>query len=69
MKDGVQVGIATIGMYSSLNKHNVAIARMPVDCAVDGVEMTVKNSTGEIPCKAHSMPFYDPDKKRRTAKG
>ena len=69
MKDGKQVGVVTMGMYSSLNKHNVGIARMPVDCAVDGVEMTVKNSTGEIKCKAHSMPFYDPDKKRRTAKG
>ncbi|MGC1430192.1 MAG: aminomethyltransferase family protein, partial [Albidovulum sp.] len=69
MKDGKQVGIVTIGMYSSLNKHNVGIARMPVDCAVDGTKMSVKNSGGEIPCVAHSMPFYDADKKRRTAKG
>ncbi len=69
MKDGKQVGIATIGMYSSLNKHNVGIARMPVDCAVDGVKMSVKNASGEIPCVSHSMPFYDVDKKRRTAKG
>ncbi|MGB3177493.1 MAG: aminomethyltransferase family protein [Albidovulum sp.] len=69
MKDGKQVGIVTIGMYSSLNKHNVGIARMPVDCAVNGTKMSVKNSDGEIPCVAHSMPFYDADKKRRTAKG
>ncbi|MFN7001981.1 MAG: glycine cleavage T C-terminal barrel domain-containing protein, partial [Roseinatronobacter sp.] len=69
MKDGKQVGVVTIGMYSSLNKHNVGIARMPVDCAVDGTPMVVKNSDGGIACVAHSMPFYDPDKKRRTAKG
>ena len=69
MKDGKQVGVVTMGMYSSLNKHNVGIARMPVDCAVDGVKMTVKNSDAEIACTAHSMPFYDVDKKRRTAKG
>ncbi len=69
MKDGKQVGVVTIGMYSPLNKHNVGIARMPVDCAADGTKMSVKNAGGEIPCVAHSMPFHDPDKKRRTAKG
>lgn len=69
LKDGKKVGVVTMGMYSSLNKHNIGIARMPVDCAVDGVKMTVRNSTGEIPCVAHSMPFFDADKKRRTAKG
>ncbi len=69
MKDGEQVGVVTIGMHSTLNNHNVGIARMPVDCAVDGTQMSVKNADGEIPCTAHSMPFYDPDKKIRTAKG
>ncbi|MGB2534551.1 MAG: aminomethyltransferase family protein [Candidatus Puniceispirillum sp.] len=70
MKDGKQVGVVTVGMYSPLNKHNVGIARMPVDCAVDGVAMHVKNVSGEIACKAHAMPFYDPQKKKiRSAKG
>lgn len=69
MKDGKQVGVVTVGMYSPLNKHNVGIARMPVDCAVDGVAMHVKNVSGEIACKAHTMPFYDPQKKKRSAKG
>ena len=69
MKDGKQVGVVTVGMYSALNKHNVGIARMPVDCAVDGVAMRVKNASGEIACTAHSMPFYDPHKKIRSAKG
>jgi len=69
IKDGKQVGIVTIGMYSSLNKHNVGIARMPVDCAVDGTKMTVRSNGKDIPCIAHSLPFYDPEKKRRTAKG
>ena len=69
MQDGKQIGIVTIGMVSSLNNHNVGIARMPVACAVDGTILSVKNAGGEIPCIAHSMPFYDPEKKRRTAKG
>lgn len=64
-----KVGVVTIGMYSSINQHNVGIARMPVDCAVDGTELTVHNASGAIPAVAHSMPFYDPEKKRRTAKG
>lgn len=69
MKDGKQIGVVTIGMYSPLNEHNVGIARMPVDCATDGTRMSVKNAAGEISCVAHSLPFYDPEKKRRTAKG
>ncbi len=64
-----QVGIVTCGMYSSLNKHSVGIARMPVECAVKGTSLIVKNESGDIPCIAHPMPFYDEDKKRRTAKG
>ncbi len=69
LKDGEPVGVVTVGMYSSLNGHNVGIARMPVACAVDGTSMTVRNASGEIPCVAHSLPFYDPEKKRRTATG
>lgn len=68
LKDGKQVGVVTIGMYSPLNKHNVGIARMPVDCAVQGTPLTVKNATGEISCIAHPLPFHDPEKKRRTVR-
>ena len=69
MRNGKQVGTVTVGMYSTLNKHNVGIACMPVDCAVDGVAMNVKNASGNIACKVHSMSFYDPQKKIRSAKG
>ncbi|MEJ6502736.1 MAG: aminomethyltransferase family protein [Rhodobacterales bacterium] len=70
LQNGKKVGVVTMGMYSPLNKHNIGIARMPVACAVDGVKMTVRNGDGtEIACVAASMPFYDPDKKIRTAKG
>jgi len=69
LRDGKQVGIVTVGMYSPLNKHNVGIARMPVDCAEVGMPLTVQNASGEIACVAAEMPFHDPEKKRRTAKG
>jgi aminomethyltransferase len=65
-----QVGLVTQAMYSSLNKHNIAIARLPVDCANNGTKLTVRCGThGEIAATTHSMPFYDVEKKRRTAKG
>lgn len=69
MQNGKRVGTVTVGMYSSLNKHNVGIARMPVDCAVDGTPLVVANESGDVACVAHSMPFYDTKKERRTAKG
>jgi aminomethyltransferase len=69
LKDGKQVGVVTMGFYSPLNKHNVGIARMPVDCAVEGTPLVVQNPDKAIPAIAHPMPFHDPDKKRRTAKG
>ena len=69
MQDGKQVGVATIGMHSPLNKHNVAIARMPVACAVPGTKLQVRNASGLIDCETAPMPFYDVDKERRSAKG
>ena len=65
-----QVGLVTQAMYSSLNKHNIAIARLPADCANNDTKLTVRCGThGPIAATTHSMPFYDVEKKRRTAKG
>jgi aminomethyltransferase len=70
MRDGKQVGVVTQAMYSPLNKHNIAIARLPVDCANIGTELVVNCGThGLIKATTHSMPFYDVEKKRRTAQG
>jgi aminomethyltransferase len=70
LQDGKKVGDVTFGMYSDVNKHNVAIARMPVSCATPGTQLTVRNGDGtEIAATAQEMPFYDQDKSIRTAKG
>ncbi|MFX0546428.1 aminomethyltransferase family protein [Roseovarius sp. S1116L3] len=70
LQDGKKVGTVTYGMVSHVNKHNVGIARMPVDAAKPGTKLTVRNGDGtEIPAVAAEMPFYDKDKKIRTAKG
>jgi aminomethyltransferase len=69
-QNGKQVGVVTQAMYSPLNKHNIAIARIPVDCANNETKLVVNCAThGEIAAVTHSMPFYDVEKKRRTAKG
>jgi aminomethyltransferase len=69
-RGGKQVGLVTQAMYSPLNKWTIAIARLAVDCANEGTRLTVNCAThGEIAATTHSMPFFDPDKKRRTAQG
>lgn len=69
-KGGKKVGIVTQAMHSRLNKHTIAIARLPVDCANNGTKLEVRCAThGPIAATTHSMPFYDIEKKRRTAQG
>ncbi len=65
-----QVGVVTQAMHSPLNNWTVAIARLPVDCANEGTALTVRCAEhGPIGAVTAAMPFLDPDKKIRTAKG
>jgi len=66
--DGKQVGIITCGMYSRLTGKSMAIARMDVPYAEQGAPLQVKGSL-EVAAIAHTLPFDDPDKKKRIAKG
>ncbi|MNF34277.1 Aminomethyltransferase [compost metagenome] len=66
--DGKQVGVITCGMYSRLTGKSMAIARMEVPYAEQGCPLEVRGSL-EVKAIAHSMPFDDPEKKKRTAKG
>lgn len=69
-RDGKQVGVVTQAMHSPLNNWTVAIARLPVDCANAGTKLTVHCAEhGEIAAVTSPMPFLDPEKKVRTAKG
>ena len=70
LQDGKQVGVVTQAMHSPLNNWTVAIARLPVALANDGTKLVVNCVThGEIAATTGQMPFFDPEKKRRTAKG
>jgi aminomethyltransferase len=66
--DGKQVGVITGGMYSQLTEKSMAIARYDVGYAVQGQALEVKGSLN-VSAIAHSLPFDDPDKKKRTVKG
>src|SRR6266702_4059980 len=65
--DGKQVGIVTQAMYSSLTDKTMAIARFDVDAAVHGKPLEVKGEKVNGPAIAHTLPFDDPDKRKRTA--
>ena len=69
VRDGKPVGVVTQAMHSPLNDWTVAIARLPVDCANEGTKLTINCAThGALSATTASMPFYDRDKARRTAK-
>lgn len=67
--DGRQVGVITCGMYSRLTRKSMAIARLDVAHAVHGTPLEVRGKTVNGPAIAHTLPFDDPKKTKRTAVG
>jgi aminomethyltransferase len=55
-------------MYSRLTGQSMAIARLEVPYAEQGCPLEVRGSLA-AKAIAHDMPFDDPEKKKRTAKG
>ena len=68
-RDGKKVGVVTCAMYSPLAKKSMGIARLDVDCAVAGTPLEIRNKSGVIKATAQPLPFDDPKKTKRTAKG
>jgi aminomethyltransferase len=64
-----KVGLITMGMYSPLSQQSMALARLSLATAVPGTPLQVRTAEGPIAGVAHALPFYDPDKARRTAVG
>ncbi|MCJ1882670.1 aminomethyltransferase family protein [Pseudomonas nitroreducens] len=65
---GQEVGLITCAMHSRLTGRSMAIARMTTDCAEQGMPLQVRGSL-QMNAIAHTLPFDDPEKKKRTAKG
>lgn len=66
---GRKVGVITCAMASKLTGKSMAIARMDVDVAVQGTSLEVKGAKLQVGAIAHTLPFDDPQKKKRTAVG
>ncbi|MFM9858632.1 aminomethyltransferase family protein [Pseudoxanthobacter sp. M-2] len=66
---GKPVGVVTCAMYSPLVKKSMGIARLDVPVAVAGTKLEIHNKSGTIAATAQPLPFDDPKKTKRTAKG
>jgi aminomethyltransferase len=66
---GKQVGVITCAMYSTLTKKSMAIARLDLPYAVQGTRLEVRGKRINAAATAHTLPFDDPEKKKRTAVG
>ena len=64
-QDGKKVGVVTCPMVSTLTGKSMAIARLDVPVAVHGTKLLVDG----VPAIAHTLPFDDPKKAKRTAVG
>lgn len=68
--NGKKVGVITCPCYSKLTtKKSMAIMRVDVACAKDGVPLEVRGKNVTAKAKAHPINFDDPEKKKRTAVG
>jgi len=64
-----QVGVVTCGMYSRLTNRSMAIARMDPAYAVAGRKLELRGAQLKCAASTHTLPFDDPEKVKRTAKG
>ena len=67
--DGRKVGVVTCAMFSPVLKKSLALARLEVPYAVHGKKLEIRGKNLKAAATAHTLPFYDPDKKKRTAVG
>jgi aminomethyltransferase len=67
--DNRKIGVITCPMVSSLTEKSMAIARMDVEFAEQGKEISVDRKTGSVNAIAHALPFDDPQKTKRMAIG
>lgn len=64
-----KVGVVTCAMVSKLTGKSMALARMDVPYATPGKRIVVRSEDTELPGVTHTLPFDDPEKKKRTIKG
>jgi aminomethyltransferase len=63
------VGVITCAMVSSLTGRSMAIARLTPAAARHGTKLEVRGRSLRAAATAHTLPFDDVEKKKRTAEG
>ncbi len=66
---GKKVGLVTCAMVSTLTKKSMAIVRLDLPYAVHGTKLELRGKKLQAGATAHTLPFDDPEKKKRTAVG
>jgi aminomethyltransferase len=64
-----RVGVITCAMVSTLTGKSMAIARLDVTAARHGTRLEIRGQHVKGPATAHTLPFDDAEKKKRTAVG
>jgi aminomethyltransferase len=64
-----RVGVVTCAMYSTLTRKSMALARLDLPFAVHGTRLEIRGKNVKGPATAHTLPFDDPQKKKRMAVG
>lgn len=64
-----KAGVITCAMVSTLTHKSMAIARLDLPVAVHGTRLEVRGKNLKCAAIAHSLPFDDVEKKKRTAVG
>jgi aminomethyltransferase len=65
----IRVGVVTCAMVSTLTGKSMAIVRLDVGAAVHGTPLELRGKQLHAKATAHTLPFDDPEKKKRTAVG
>lgn len=65
--DGRVVGKVTAPMYSQLTKQSLAMVQLAPELAKPALKVEIKGETVSCTATTHPLPFYDPDKGKRTA--
>ena len=64
--DGERIGEVTAPMYSTVLKQSLAMVQINPPYAKPGVKVEIKGETLSCTATTHSLPFYDPEKKKRS---
>ena len=65
--DGKPIGVVTCAMVSTLTKKSMAIVRLQPQFAVAGTKLDLRGKHLHAAATAHTLPFDDPEKSKRTA--